>query len=108
MAASLINNKPAAIFLGNLAQHHPQYADIHALAQQLAQIIEARFGVLGEAANSVGAYIAGAIPGNDGSAESAGDHRLSRECKGLNAQQMLGMSDGGLRTPRPNHAGLTS
>ncbi len=58
MAASLINNKPAAILLGNLAQHHPHYADIHALAQHIAQIVEARFGVLGEAANSVGAYIA--------------------------------------------------
>jgi len=65
MAASLINNKPAAVFLGNLAQHHPQYADIHTLAQHIAQIVEAKFGVLGEAANSVGAYIAGAIPGND-------------------------------------------
>ncbi|MBA2660473.1 MAG: NADH-quinone oxidoreductase subunit G [Nitrosospira sp.] len=64
MAASLINNKPAAVFLGNLAQHHPQYADIHALAQHIAYITEAKFGILGEAANSVGAYIAGAIPGH--------------------------------------------
>lgn len=64
MAASLINNKPAAVFLGNLAQHHPQYADIHALAQHIAHITEAKFGILGEAANSVGAYIAGAIPGH--------------------------------------------
>ena len=65
MAASLIDNKPAAVFLGNMAQHHPQYADIHVLAQHIAQITEAAFGVLGEAANSVGAYIAGAIPGDD-------------------------------------------
>lgn len=67
MAASLINNKPAAVFLGNLAQHHPQYADIHALAQHIAHITEAKFGILGEAANSVGAYIAGAIPGHGAS-----------------------------------------
>ncbi len=65
MATSLISNKPAAIFLGNLTQHHPQYADIHALAQGIAQIVESGFGILGEAANSVGAYIAGAIPGED-------------------------------------------
>jgi NADH-quinone oxidoreductase subunit G len=65
MAASLIDNKPAAVFLGNMAQHHPRYADIHVLAQHIAQITEAAFGVLGEAANSVGAYIAGAIPGDD-------------------------------------------
>ena len=41
MAASLIDNKPAAVFLGNMAQHHPQYADIHTLAQHLAQITDA-------------------------------------------------------------------
>lgn len=75
MAASLINNQPAAIFIGNLAQHHPSYSDVQALTQHLAEITGARFGVLGEAANSVGAYIAGAIPG-----------------KGMNAQQMLGVS----------------
>lgn len=75
MAASLIDNQPAAVFLGNLAQHHPRYADIHALAQHLADIIGAKFGILGEAANSVGAYIAEAVPGRNG---------------GLNAAQMLG------------------
>ena len=76
MAASLIDNQPAAILIGNLAQHHPSNTDIHALAQHLAEMVGARFGVLGEAANSVGAYIAGAVP-----------H------KGMNAQQMLGVSE---------------
>ena len=80
IATSLIDNKPAAIFLGNLAQHHPQYADIHVLAQHIAQITEASFGVLGEAANSVGAYLAGAVPGD------------SSQTGGSNAAQMLGMS----------------
>ena len=73
MAASLIDNKPAAVFLGNLAQHHPRYADIHALAQHIAHIAEAGFGVLGEAANSVGAYIAGAIPDNGARSALAGN-----------------------------------
>lgn len=71
MAASLIDNKPAAIFLGNMAQHHPQYADIHALAQHIARIAGAEFGVLGEAANSVGAYIAGAVPDQGGLSAAA-------------------------------------
>ncbi|BCT67540.1 NADH-quinone oxidoreductase subunit NuoG [Nitrosospira sp. NRS527] len=92
MATSLINNKPAAIFLGNLAQHHPQYTDIHTLAQHLAQITDARFGVLGEAANSVGAYIAGAIPASDAPAGSVG---TQSGMGNLNASQMLGMSVGG-------------
>jgi NADH-quinone oxidoreductase subunit G len=88
IAASLINNQPAAILIGNLAQHHPTYTDIQALAQHLAEIVGARFGVLGEAANSVGAYIAGAVPE-----------------KGMNAQQMLGVSETGFETG-PCHAYL--
>ena len=52
----------SAIFLGNLAQHHPQAATLHALAQALADVTGARLGVLAEAANTVGGYIAGAVP----------------------------------------------
>jgi NADH-quinone oxidoreductase subunit G len=104
MAASLINNKPAAILLGNLAQHHPHYADIHALAQHLAQIVEARFGVLGEAANSVGAYIARAIPDSRPPQDSVGSPSQP-ELKGMNAQQMLGISQaGGTATADPCRA----
>ena len=89
IAASLIDNKPAAIFLGNLAQHHPQYADIHMLAQYIAQIAETSFGVLGEAANSVGAYLAGAVPGL-GAVGISGSSQVG--ANGSNASQMLGMS----------------
>ncbi|MBA4142024.1 MAG: NADH-quinone oxidoreductase subunit G [Nitrosospira sp.] len=94
IAASLIDHAPAAIFLGNLAQHHPHYTDIHALAQQIAQITGAGFGVLGEAANSVGAYIAGAIPkwgARDEPTDGAAAGGL-RGLNGLNASQMLGMN----------------
>jgi len=38
-----------AVFLGNLAQHHPSYSQIHALAQEVAKLAGASFGVLGEA-----------------------------------------------------------
>ena len=51
-----------AILLGNLAQHHPQAATLRLLAQAFAELSGARMGVLGEAANSVGGYIAGATP----------------------------------------------
>ncbi|MCX7171067.1 MAG: NADH-quinone oxidoreductase subunit NuoG [Proteobacteria bacterium] len=73
IAASLVSGSNAAVFLGNFAQQHAQAATLHALAQQLAQITGAKFGYLGEAANSVGAYVAHAVP-------LAG---------GLNAAQML-------------------
>ncbi|SEL47308.1 NADH-quinone oxidoreductase subunit NuoG [Nitrosovibrio tenuis] len=95
MAASLIDIKPSAILLGNLAQHHPRYGDIHALAQHLAQIAEAQFGVLGEAANSVGAYIARAIPDPHIQQAPAANPSSQPELKGMNAQQMLGISETG-------------
>ena len=72
IAASLSDGKNVAVLLGNFAQHHPQAARLHALAQALAEITGARCGFLGEAANSVGGYVANAVPGN----------------KGANAQQM--------------------
>ncbi|MDP1558957.1 MAG: NADH-quinone oxidoreductase subunit NuoG [Nitrosomonas sp.] len=77
IATSLLQENPAAIYLGNMAQHHPDYTDILVLVQHIAEAAEAQFGMLGEAANSLGAYLAGAVPGQ---VESAG----------LNAAQMLG------------------
>jgi NADH-quinone oxidoreductase subunit G len=79
IARSLIEKQPAAVLLGNLAQHHPHYADLHALAQYLAEITGARLGFLGEAANSVGGFIAGAVP--------VTPH--AQALAGMNAAQML-------------------
>jgi NADH-quinone oxidoreductase subunit G len=62
IAESLASGKNVAVFLGNLAQNHPQAATLHTLAQELASLLGAKFGFLGEAANSVGGYIAGAVP----------------------------------------------
>ncbi|MFZ5462430.1 MAG: NADH-quinone oxidoreductase subunit NuoG, partial [Pseudomonadota bacterium] len=62
MAESLASGEDGAVFLGNLAQQHPAASTLHALAQELARLTGARFGYLGEAANSVGGYIAGALP----------------------------------------------
>ena len=81
IAADLVGDSPAAVLLGNLAQHHPQYADIHWLAQEIARLSGARFGFLGEAANSVGGYLAGAVPMYGALGEPA--------VSGLNAGQML-------------------
>jgi NADH-quinone oxidoreductase subunit G len=72
IAASLTSGKNAAVWLGNMAQHHPAASQLHWLVQKLAELLGAKFGVLGEAANSVGGYLAGAIPRS-----------------GLNARQMF-------------------
>ena len=62
IAASLAEGKNVAVFLGNLAQHHPAASQLHALGLALAEVLGAKFGFLGEAANSVGGYIAGCAP----------------------------------------------
>ena len=74
IAESLAAGQNRAIFLGNLAQHHPQAGELHRLAQELSRIVDAKVGFLGEAANSVGGYLVGATPGAEA---------------GMNAMQML-------------------
>jgi NADH-quinone oxidoreductase subunit G len=66
IAESLVSGRNAGILLGNFAQQHPQAATLHRLAQQLAVLLGAKFGFLGEAANSVGGYVAKACPQGDG------------------------------------------
>jgi NADH-quinone oxidoreductase subunit G len=64
-AASLLSGEPGAILLGNAAAQHPQASELHAVAQWIAQNTGASFGYLTEAANTVGGYIANALPGKD-------------------------------------------
>jgi len=66
IAASLVSGSNVGILLGNFAQQHPQAATLNALAQQLAALLGAKFGFLGEAANSVGGFVAGAVPSATG------------------------------------------
>ncbi len=66
IAASLVSGSHAGILLGNFAQQHPQAATLQRLAQQLAALLGANYGFLGEAANSVGGYVAKAFPQRDG------------------------------------------
>ncbi len=66
IAESLVSGRNAAILLGNFAQQHPQASSLQALAQLIAQATGAKFGFLGEAANSVGGYVAKALPQTDG------------------------------------------
>jgi NADH-quinone oxidoreductase subunit G len=81
MAASMVGGQRKAVFLGNMSQHHPHYSQIYPMAQQLARLAGASFGVLGEAANSVGAVAVGAVPHHGALGADA--------VTGLNAWQML-------------------
>jgi NADH-quinone oxidoreductase subunit G len=62
IAASLVSGEKRAIFLGNVAEQSAQAAQLHALAAELATLTGASFGFIGEAANSVGGYVAKALP----------------------------------------------
>jgi len=75
IASSLASGANVGVFLGNAAQQHPRAAGLHALARSLSEVLGARFGFLGEAANSVGGYLANCVPGTGG----------------LNAPAMLGI-----------------
>jgi NADH-quinone oxidoreductase subunit G len=66
IAASLLAGQRRAILLGNYAMQHPDASQIIALAQVLADITGATLGVCTEAANTVGGYLAGALPREGG------------------------------------------
>ncbi|WAS53314.1 NADH-quinone oxidoreductase subunit NuoG [Burkholderia ambifaria] len=66
VAQSLANGERRAVLLGNVAVRHPQFAQLHAVAQWIADNTGATFGFLTEAANTVGAHVVGALPGEGG------------------------------------------
>jgi NADH-quinone oxidoreductase subunit G len=78
IAASLLGGERKAILLGNGAAHHAKASSLLALANWIGAQTCATVGYLTEAANTVGAQLAAALPG----------------AKGLNAAQML---SGGLK-----------
>jgi NADH-quinone oxidoreductase subunit G len=82
IAAVLAAGTRRAVILGNLAQRHPAYSELKALAGILAQLSGASVGRCTEGPNSAGAYLAGAVPHREpGGAASASP--------GLSARAML-------------------
>lgn len=64
IASELLMDIPKAIFIGNAASQHPSAGQLHAAIEWLSDNTGARFGYLTEAANTVGGYLANAIPVN--------------------------------------------
>jgi NADH-quinone oxidoreductase subunit G len=81
----LKGGKNAAVLLGNFAQQHPQAAQIHVAAQALG----VKVGFLGEAANSVGGYVAGLPAGGN-----AANLLAKRSFVLLNAEPECDFADG--------------
>jgi NADH-quinone oxidoreductase subunit G len=78
IARSMLSGERKAVLLGNAAAHHAKATSLLALANWIGGQTGATVGYLTEAANTVGAQLAGVVPGPNG----------------LNAGQMLG---GGLK-----------
>lgn len=66
VAQSLMNGEKRVVLLGNGAVQHEHAALLHAAAQWIADNTGATLGFLTETANTVGAYLAGALPGQGG------------------------------------------
>ena len=82
VAQTLASGQRRAILLGAIAQHHPQFATLYALASELARLTGATLGFLAPAANSVGAVLAGAVP-------NAGLNGQPVAKRGLNARELV-------------------
>lgn len=66
IADSLASGQKVAVWLGNQAAQHGRFAELYAIAAEIARVVSGRFGVIGEAANSVGGYLAKAVPADGG------------------------------------------
>ena len=62
LAAALMNGTRRAVILGTLAQRHPCYSELKALAAMLGELCGASAGCLTEGPNAAGGYLAGAVP----------------------------------------------
>jgi NADH-quinone oxidoreductase subunit G len=62
IAKSLLSGANKAILLGNAAAHHAKASSLLSLANWIGQQTGATVGFLGEAANTVGAQLVGALP----------------------------------------------
>jgi NADH-quinone oxidoreductase subunit G len=82
IAAVLSSSKKGTVLLGNIATAHPQFADIRSLAAIIAKLSGANFGYCGDACNTSGAWLAGALPHRTAGGEAV-------ESAGLDAQAMF-------------------
>lgn len=83
IADALKNGERAAVFLGNISVQHPDFAQLHYLANALARATGATLGMFPERANTAGAWLAGVLPHR-----GAGGQSLAGS-GGLTARQML-------------------
>lgn len=82
MARYLLESQQGHVLLGNLAVALPDYYKVCAIVSAIARVAGITYGYLGEAANTVGAQLAGAVP-------HRGPAGQSINTAGLDAMAML-------------------
>ena len=101
VARSLMSGERKAVLLGNAAVQHPQATELLALANWIGTRTGATVGVLGEAANSVGAQLVGALPSAGGLHAAGMVAQPRRALLLLGVEPVLDMAD-----PQAAHAAL--
>ena len=94
IAGVLTGSKQGLLLLGNLAAAHPQASVIRALSAAIAGLANIGLGFVGEAANSSGAWLAGAVPHRRVAGEPDGNNGLDINAMlgaGLKAYVLLGI-----------------
>ncbi len=71
IARALTNGTRRLLLLGNLAERHPAYADLRAVAGAVAALAGATLGYLPNGGNAAGATLAGLLPHRDAGARPA-------------------------------------
>ncbi len=66
IAKSMLVGERKAVLLGNAAVHHAKASSLLSLANWIGSQTDATVGILSEAANTVGAQVAGSLPGVGG------------------------------------------
>jgi NADH-quinone oxidoreductase subunit G len=82
IAAALAEQRPAAVFLGQLSLRHPRLAELQLLAAELARLTGAALGFIPEGANSAGLSLAGVLPHREAGGRA-------RQAPGATAEEML-------------------
>ncbi|RVT54295.1 NADH-quinone oxidoreductase subunit NuoG [Rubrivivax albus] len=106
IAASLMMGERKALLLGNAAMDHPNASALLALAAWIGQQVGATVGYLGAAANSVGAQLVQALPGDGG---LSAQQMLTQPMKAvllLNTEPALDTADAAATVAAMKQAGL--
>ena len=94
IAQHLKDARNATVLLGLGACAHTEFSSLRALASLIAQLTDAKLGILSEGANAAGAWLAGMVPHRGpagGKVEAAGQHAAAMCKSGLKSYVLLGI-----------------